>query len=39
MAKIGQGGKKSFLFREFSQNILFGTASDRYGGWIGQIYS
>jgi hypothetical protein len=36
MAKIGQGGKKSFLFREFSQNILFGTASDRYAGWIGQ---
>jgi hypothetical protein len=39
MAKIGQGGKKSFLFREFSQNVLFGTASDRYAGWIGQIYS
>jgi hypothetical protein len=36
MAKIGQGGKKSFLFREFSQNVLFGTASDRYAGWIGQ---
>jgi len=39
MAKIGQGGKKSFLFRELSQNVLFGTASDRYAGWIGQIYS
>jgi hypothetical protein len=36
MAKIGQGGKKSFLFREFSQNVFFGTASDRYAGWIGQ---
>jgi len=39
MAKIGQGGKKSFLFREFSQNVLFDTASDRYAGWIRQIYS
>jgi hypothetical protein len=37
MAKIGRGGKKSFLFREFSQNILFGTTSDRYGGWSGRI--
>jgi len=36
MAKIGQGGKKSFLFRELPQNILIGTASDRYAGWIGQ---
>jgi uncharacterized protein YecE (DUF72 family) len=39
MAKLHQCGKKSFLFRDFLQNILIGTASDRYAGWIGQIYS
>ncbi len=32
-AKAGQ-----FVFRGFSPNIRFGTASDRYAGWIGQIY-
>lgn len=26
-------------FRDICPNVLFGTASDRYGGWIGQIYS
>ena len=25
-------------FRDFSENLRFGTASDRYAGWIGQIY-
>ncbi|MFW5955370.1 MAG: DUF72 domain-containing protein [Rhodothermales bacterium] len=25
-------------FREFAPHIHFGTASDRYAGWIGQIY-
>jgi uncharacterized protein YecE (DUF72 family) len=30
---------KAFLFRRLSQNILIGTASDRYAGWIGQIYT
>ncbi len=39
MAKMGQPGKRSFQFRELAQNILIGTASDRYAGWIGQIYS
>jgi uncharacterized protein YecE (DUF72 family) len=39
MAKPHQGGTKNFLFRELPQNILIGTASDRYAGWIGQIYS
>ena len=29
----------SFRFRGPHQNILLGTASDRYAGWIGQIYS
>jgi hypothetical protein len=39
MAKPLQGGTKNFLFRELPQNILIGTASDRYAGWIGKIYS
>jgi uncharacterized protein YecE (DUF72 family) len=30
---------KDFMFRGLHQNILIGTASDRYAGWIGQIYS
>jgi uncharacterized protein YecE (DUF72 family) len=30
---------KKFLFRDLPQNILIGTASDRYAGWIGQIYT
>src|SRR5512137_1419392 len=30
---------KEFLLRELPHNILIGTASDRYAGWIGQIYS
>ncbi len=28
-----------FKFRDLHPNILMGTASDRYAGWIGQIYS
>ena len=28
-----------FKFRDFHPNILIGTASDRYAGWIGQVYS
>ena len=39
MAKTTDGGAKGFLFRDLPQNILIGTASDRYAGWIGQIYS
>ncbi len=39
MAKITEGRAKDFLFRELPLNILIGTASDRYAGWIGQIYS
>jgi uncharacterized protein YecE (DUF72 family) len=34
-----QAGIKDLLFRGYHQNILIGTASDRYAGWIGQIYS
>jgi uncharacterized protein YecE (DUF72 family) len=28
-----------FFFRYFHPEILIGTASDRYAGWIGQIYT
>jgi hypothetical protein len=28
-----------FHFRNLNPQILIGTASDRYAGWIGQIYS
>ena len=28
-----------FKFRNLHSGISIGTASDRYGGWIGQIYS
>ncbi len=30
---------KEFQFRRVHPNILLGMASDRYAGWIGQIYS
>ncbi|HEX9909911.1 MAG TPA: hypothetical protein VGA86_03420, partial [Desulfatiglandales bacterium] len=39
MAKSFEIRPNSFLFRGVHQNILIGTASDRYAGWIGQIYS
>jgi hypothetical protein len=39
MAKTPEGRSKNFLFRGLHQNILTGTARDRYAGWIGQIYS
>ena len=35
-AKSAPGG---FGFRGIRPDILVGTASDRYAGWIGQIYS
>lgn len=28
----------AYDFRDVHPNVRFGTASDRYGGWIGQIY-
>ncbi len=28
-----------FRFRDLHPNVFIGTASDRYAGWIGQIYS
>ena len=39
MDKTLESKAKSFLFRELRPNILIGMASDRYAGWIGQIYS
>jgi uncharacterized protein YecE (DUF72 family) len=30
---------ETFHFRNFHPKILLGTASDRYAGWIGQIYT
>ena len=29
---------EDFKFRDLSPAVRFGTASDRYAGWIGQIY-
>ncbi len=30
---------ESFLFRDLHPRLFMGTASDRYAGWIGQIYT
>ena len=30
---------EKFLFRDLHPNVCMGTASDRYEGWIGQIYT
>jgi len=30
---------KEFKFRDLAPNIFLGTASDRYAGWIDQIYT
>ncbi len=29
----------SFCFRNIHKDLFFGTASDRYAGWLGQIYT
>jgi hypothetical protein len=39
MPKTTESKAKTFLFRELRPSILIGMASDRYAGWIGQIYS
>jgi hypothetical protein len=31
--------KKDFFFKDIHPNLFIGTTSDRYGGWLGQIYS
>lgn len=33
------GGIERFYFRDLHPQVFMGTASDRYAGWIGQIYS
>jgi hypothetical protein len=38
MVTNSQRSTRDFIFRGLHQNILIGTASDRYAGWIGQIY-
>ena len=30
---------EKFQFRALHPNVFMGTASDRYAGWVGQIYS
>jgi hypothetical protein len=30
---------KAFMFRGLHHRVSLGTASDRYAGWIGQIYT
>ena len=39
MPKMTGLKEKGFLFRGLPPNILIGTASDRYAGWLGQIYT
>ncbi|MFX0115212.1 MAG: DUF72 domain-containing protein, partial [Candidatus Hodarchaeota archaeon] len=39
MTTIETESLERFQFRDLHPNILIGTASDRYAGWIGQIYS
>ncbi len=39
MPKNPHASSEAFFFRGLHQNILIGTASDRYAGWIGQVYS
>lgn len=34
-----EGNLKTFRFHEIHPQVFIGTASDRYAGWIGQIYS
>ena len=39
MAKEDTLNLDKFQFRGLDPNVFIGTASDRYAGWIGQIYS
>jgi uncharacterized protein YecE (DUF72 family) len=39
MAVREQANPETFHFRNLHPSVLIGTASDRYAGWIGQIYS
>ncbi|WP_246041735.1 DUF72 domain-containing protein [Desulfoglaeba alkanexedens] len=37
--EVGGPRFANFEFRGIHPHLLFGTASDRYGGWLGQIYT
>jgi hypothetical protein len=39
MSQPPEPNPQTFHFRNLHPKILIGTASDRYAGWIGQIYS
>ena len=39
MTKENKLSQDKFQFRDIHPNVFMGTASDRYAGWIGQIYS
>ena len=39
MAGRDKVNPNEYLFRGVHSNILFGMASDRYTGWMGEIYS
>lgn len=31
--------RKNFFFKDIHPNLFIGTTSDRYAGWLGQIYT
>ncbi|MEJ2024776.1 MAG: DUF72 domain-containing protein, partial [Deltaproteobacteria bacterium] len=39
MTEVDRSALKSFHFRHLDPLLFLGTASDRYAGWLGQIYS
>ncbi len=39
MDEVRDSALKNFKFRNLHPNIFLGTASDRYAGWVGQVYS
>jgi len=39
MSDVAKSLPETFHFRNLHSQVLLGTASDRYAGWIGQIYS
>jgi len=39
MDNLGKLDLQKFWFRELHPNISMGMASDRYAGWVGQVYS
>ncbi len=39
MDRTGEIAGQEFMFRGLHPDVSIGTASDRYAGWVGQIYS